>query len=430
MKNYYLYILAAFFFFFDAPLDAQTYVLKAIPTENNKDMFHLGGETDMELSSSIREKMSGRHFKNRMIYISDNDAYYTFVPYLRDKSDSLLYKYTDVPLFTYLRGIDLFLEKKEDSILIHKKEDFANKFRFEAVNEFKNYLGVTVQKYKSKNNFYETYFWVAENSNASNNEYVVILKDLGLLNLESNKSIVAINYLGIEFPIEYMSLERKSRQNLNEELFEDTVIGESSKAQEEVEQVYKEVSNQDEIKYLLNKPHSFQYKRQRTDIDLNFDSNRWESDIYLNKENKNRIQFSNDRFYALFDDYLIQGKVESNGDLIYESSKKRIKSQENNSVDLSDRKLLYLNKNKNIIDFCVQDTKEFWGFMRYSLITDSEDFEHLNTKIILPNGRTIEGLISRVVTFNAGYNNSHYEYSTNSSEIEELNEIKTYVIKE
>ncbi|WP_299111330.1 hypothetical protein [uncultured Winogradskyella sp.] len=421
--------IPTFLLFFITTTNAQTYTIKIVPNDEYSELFKIDNSGNMVVSSTIKEKERGRHFKNRMIYISDNASYYTLIPSLGYGADSLLYSYPNVPVFTYLKDFEVIVEKLEDSTTkVHSKKEFNDRFGYETTNEFKNYHGTRVQKYASKGNFYEMYFWVAEgDASESNNDFITILKTLGLVSLEPNTKIVAINYLGSEFPINFIQLSHKSRQNLNRELFEDIKV---SLKTEEPQETYTSIANSADIKHLLNKAITFNYKRTNSGIDFNFKSNSWESDTYLNNNNTNRIQFFEGKFYAFIDDFLLQGRVDDNGDLIYESSKRRIKKLKNHTMDLSDHKLLYLNKNNDSLDFCVQDLNKFWSFTRYTLVTKTKDFKHLSVDLILPNGKTYKGLIKNAFTFNASYKDSRYEYSTFSGDIEQLDTTHTYVIKE
>lgn len=424
MKNSYSIVtfkILICFFFINTYSNAQTYVLKVIPTVE---------PYEMALTETIKKNKRGRHFKNRMIYVGNNEAYYTFVPYLAYGADSLKHKFPNVPSFTYLKSFDLFVEKLQKSTKVHTKEDFVKTYGYYATNEFKNYHGIQVQKYVSKNNFYEMYFWVAEASNdESSNEFIDILKELGLLTLESNKKIVAVNYLSSEFPIDFMVLKDRSVQNLNREVFGDEEAVE--KKDEESEKIYEAVTNPDEIQHLLNKEYTFKFTQIRTYTDFIFRSDKQEQTMYLSDENTNSIHFSKESFYAFIDEYVIAGRIDENGDLIYESSQKLIKEQQKKkTLDLSDFNILYMNTSNGVIDLCVQNKNQFWNFIRYKITVNNKDHVNHEMNLILPNKEIPNVFIKEEVTFSASYEtNIRYEYASTLSEIQPLKTKKTYVIK-
>lgn len=423
MKRYFsvsIFTILICFLVCTSNLNAQTYVLKTIPTTE------VG---DMAITTTIEDKKRGRHFKNRMIYVGNNEAYYTFIPYLGYRADSLSYKYPNVPSFTYIKDVELFVEKLENSTKIYTKKDFKSKFGYEATNEFKNYHGTKVQKYASKNNFYELYFWVAETTgDVKENEFINILNELGLLALPSNKKIVALSYLGLEFPIAFLSLEKRSRQNLNREVFEDNSAEENTS--KIPEKVFEDVTDKNEIQHLLNKPHTFMYKRIRTFTNYLYKSQENEFSLYLSDKHSNTLSVSKDYFSAYFDDYIILGRIDGKGNLIYESSKKRIKKQKKKVLDFSDYKLIYLNKTAETIDFCVQPKNDFWSFHRYTVRIKNSDYKQQNVDVLLPDGITYKGVMEEEIGFFAKYGKRRREYSISLSNIMPLKKSKTYVIKE
>lgn len=408
------------FFLFNTYLNAQTYVLKVIPT---------GGPSKLALTEAAKKNKRGRHFKNRMIYVSNNEAYCTFVPYLANNTDSLKHKFPHVPSFTYLKEFDLFVEKLETSTKVHTKEDFVKKNGYHATNEFKNYHGKQVQKYISKNNFYEMYFWVTEASgDVPSNGFIAILKELGLLTLASNKEVVAVNYLSTEFPMDFMVLKDRSKKSLNSEVFEEeNAVEEKGKP----EKKYETVTNPDEIKHLLNKEYTFNFKRARVQTDFTFRSKKYEQTMYLSDENTNSLYFFEEKFYAFIQPYFIWGSVDENGDLIYIGSQKLVDDKEEKRIlDLSDFTIMYMNTHTGIIDLCVQKKNDFWNFSRFKIAINTKEYANQKVDLILPNKKISNVFIKEEATFRASYNSMRrYEYATNEGEIQPLKTKKTYVIK-
>jgi hypothetical protein len=393
-------------------------------------MIPSGEPSTLALTESIRKNSSGRHFKNRMIYVTNNEAYSTFIPYLGYNADSLRYKFPNVPTFTFLKELDLFVEKLETSKKVYTKEEFVKKYEYYATDEFKDYHGKRVQKYVSKNDFYEMYFWVGEASGSMpSNDFIDILKELRLLTLSPNKEIVAINYLFIEFPMDFMVLQDRSRKSLNREVFE--VATDETEENEGPGEKYKTVTNPDEIAHLLNKEYTFTYKQTKVQKSYMYRPNTDEQTVYLSDENSNSLFFIEKKFYAFIHPYVIWGNVDENENLMYVGSQKLIdKKEEEDTLDFSDDNILYMTTDNGIIDICIQKKNDFWNFLRFKIVLNSKEFANQKVDLILPNKKIAKALIKEEIAFRASYSGRRtYEFVTRSGEIQPLKTKKTYVIK-
>ena len=376
---------------------AQTVALKARPSEEIDEMF---------TTRQIETNSKGRHFKNRFIYVSNNEAYITMIPYLGYHADSLLYKFPNVPTFSYLKDFDVFILKNESNKVLLTREEFTSISNFKPTQTVKNYYDTKATKYVTDNNFYELELWVAEGtSNVSTHPFLNVLNGLEILNLKANQRVVAIEYLGLEFPIEAMVLEHEHRKNLNPELFE-----EDEEEQEETQSVsslkIEEVEDLSELKNLLNKDYRFDSRMHYDIKNINDLKSKQEINIYINSDNDNRLRLMDSTFILHSGDYELNGSINTDGTLELKSANKFIDYKR--EVDLKNFKVIWKKQVGDHVEMCIQKTDDFWTFRKYVINTKVKSKNKV--KYILPNKEIISGQALRVLTFEANYNRGYMEY--------------------
>ncbi|OUS03404.1 hypothetical protein A9Q86_00380 [Flavobacteriales bacterium 33_180_T64] len=397
---------------------AQVHVLKANPP---------GKIDEYIISSKIEKNAKDKHFKNRYIYITDNEAYTTFVPYF--KEDSLLYKLPNFPVFTYLKDFDLFIVKSKDKKEVLQRNEFSCITEFKPTKQFKNYFGTKAEKYTTENNFYECSLWVSEDeSNTETHPFLKILVDLKILTLQPNQRVIAVNYLGLEIDIDNIVLEREHSKNINVEIFKENAI-EKDNDDNEKASTYETLTNSDEISRLLNKDYSFDLEQNLKLISFLYDKTENDFPILIDSKTTNSLQIYDSNFTLRIDAYVITGKLNDDGNLKPESFFKHTNPSEIRLINLEDYRIISNIKTSNEIELIVQSNTNFWAFYKYNIVLNSS--EKTDSSVLrLPNNTTIKGHIENVTSFTASYNNINFERTTKQEKKKRLEYTKTFFLNE
>ncbi|MFK7781335.1 hypothetical protein [Psychroserpens sp.] len=412
--NFYSFILTLIVSIYSQSIISQTHVLR---TSFPKDMdeFIINSKT----LKNIEDKQKSRKY----IYITDNECYVTFVPNF--KNDALQYEFSNFPTFTYLKVFDIFIVKKlgRKDILSHEK--FTKLFTYKPTKKFKNYFGINAEIYASDNNFYECEFLVADGeSNLDTQPFLKILKDLKLLSLKPNQKVVAINYLGIEFDIDYVTLKREYGKNINEEVYSDDTVDE-----ETLKEDFKEIYNTQELEHLINKDYTFDTKKHIIFTDHHRSQSVDTLNIYDDSKTGNSINFYKDFFTLNLKTHFIRGKLNEDGSLKPENFYALLDSTKANSTDFTKYKVISKKISENQVELILQGDKGFWSFFKYIISTEPRENEDIST-FKLPNNVTVKGYLKNFHTFTASYGRIEYERSTKQGDKTPIKQAKTFFLHE